>query len=236
MIKSFWQNISNISISATERSAELRKLRLINQMCFLAMLTTYLFVPFLVFIKHNYYTQVQFWAGTSCLFYLVLSKMRWHNASMAWIFVSILVNVFYCSLELPGGGVEYFLVPLGLIPFIIYDNVLVCVGSVAITSITFFASYFIKKTHIPFEAASAENIEYTFLLVLACVFTHCAIIIFQFKIANRKYEATIKKQKEVVEEKQKEILDSIHYARRIQNSLLPTQSYIQRKLSELKKK
>jgi len=37
-------------------------------------------------------------------------------------------------------------------------------------------------------------------------------------------------------EKQKEILDSIHYAKRIQRSLLPTEKYLERALNELKKK
>jgi tetratricopeptide (TPR) repeat protein len=38
------------------------------------------------------------------------------------------------------------------------------------------------------------------------------------------------KQKNIVEEKQKEILDSIHYARRIQQSLLPNKKYISKSL------
>lgn len=42
-------------------------------------------------------------------------------------------------------------------------------------------------------------------------------------------------QKELVDEKNKEILDSIRYAKRIQQSLLPTQKYIDRNLSKLKK-
>ena len=42
-------------------------------------------------------------------------------------------------------------------------------------------------------------------------------------------------QKEIVEEKQKEILDSIRYAKRIQQSLLPTEKYIDKKFKELKK-
>ncbi|HEY6160088.1 MAG TPA: hypothetical protein VI112_02665, partial [Bacteroidia bacterium] len=40
----------------------------------------------------------------------------------------------------------------------------------------------------------------------------------------------VEKQKHLVEEKQKEILDSIHYAKRIQHSLLPREAYISRKL------
>jgi ligand-binding sensor domain-containing protein len=39
-----------------------------------------------------------------------------------------------------------------------------------------------------------------------------------------------------IEEKQKEILDSIHYARRIQRSLLPTDKYLVRSLEQLKRR
>jgi ligand-binding sensor domain-containing protein len=46
----------------------------------------------------------------------------------------------------------------------------------------------------------------------------------------------LKKEKELVEEKQKEILDSIRYAKRIQNSLLPTQKYIEKSINKLKNK
>lgn len=38
-------------------------------------------------------------------------------------------------------------------------------------------------------------------------------------------------QKHIIEEKQKEILDSIHYARRIQTSLLPTEKYIVKQMT-----
>jgi tetratricopeptide (TPR) repeat protein len=50
---------------------------------------------------------------------------------------------------------------------------------------------------------------------------------------KRKDNMLITEQKLLVEEKQKEILDSIHYAKRIQGSLLPTEKYIQRNLKRL---
>ena len=42
-------------------------------------------------------------------------------------------------------------------------------------------------------------------------------------------------QRDVIEEKQKEIIDSIYYARRIQKSLLPTEKYIHKVFNRLKK-
>jgi len=46
----------------------------------------------------------------------------------------------------------------------------------------------------------------------------------------------VEKQKQIVENHQKEIIDSITYARRIQNSLLPTEKYIEKNIKRLKKR
>lgn len=46
----------------------------------------------------------------------------------------------------------------------------------------------------------------------------------------------IERQNVLLEEKQKEILDSIHYAKRIQQSLMPTEKYFKKKIDELQKK
>jgi tetratricopeptide (TPR) repeat protein len=48
-------------------------------------------------------------------------------------------------------------------------------------------------------------------------------------------KAMIEEQKLIVEEKQKALLDSIHYAKRIQQAMLPTESFIERVLNKTKK-
>jgi tetratricopeptide (TPR) repeat protein len=69
-------------------------------------------------------------------------------------------------------------------------------------------------------------------LVLVLAF---AIFIFRSFRQKQKANIEISKQKEVIEEKQKEILDSIYYARRIQRSLLPTEKYLERNLKKTQK-
>ena len=54
------------------------------------------------------------------------------------------------------------------------------------------------------------------------------------QITAQKHKVEI--QKDLLEEKQKEILDSIHYAKRIQESLLPNEISIDRALKRLQKK
>ncbi|MFL5752534.1 MAG: tetratricopeptide repeat protein [Bacteroidia bacterium] len=60
-------------------------------------------------------------------------------------------------------------------------------------------------------------------------------IVYRSLQQNRKAKEEIQKQKELVEEKQKEILDSIYYARRIQRSLLTNEKYIDKRLGILNK-
>ncbi len=60
-------------------------------------------------------------------------------------------------------------------------------------------------------------------LVLVCVFS---IFIFKGLQENKKANKIILSQKHLVEEKQKEIVDSITYAKRIQNAILPPKEYI----------
>lgn len=50
-------------------------------------------------------------------------------------------------------------------------------------------------------------------------------------IAAQKRQVEV--QRDIIEEKQKEIIDSINYARRIQKSLLPTEAYIQKSIKRL---
>lgn len=57
----------------------------------------------------------------------------------------------------------------------------------------------------------------------------------RFRVTS-KQKNIIEEQKQTVELKQMEILDSIRYAKRIQRSLLPTESYIERNLKKLKNK
>ena len=76
-------------------------------------------------------------------------------------------------------------------------------------------------------------------LVLVIAFS--GFVLNRFKV-TQKQKTIIEQQKVLVdeafthlEEKNKEVLDSIHYAKRIQTALLPSEKYIERKLNELNK-
>ncbi len=64
-------------------------------------------------------------------------------------------------------------------------------------------------------------------LLIYAVWTHTTTI--------QQAKQTINQQKKIIEEKNKDILDSIRYARRIQNALLPSEKYIDKELKRNKK-
>ncbi len=68
---------------------------------------------------------------------------------------------------------------------------------------------------------------------LALVLIFAFIMFNRFRV-TRKQKFIIEHQKQIVEAKQKEILDSIIYAKRIQQSLLPTEKYIEKNVNKLK--
>jgi len=62
-------------------------------------------------------------------------------------------------------------------------------------------------------------------VILGLISIFALVLMKRFRVTNR--------QKKIIEEKNKEILDSIHYAKRIQQSLLTSDIYIERALKKL---
>jgi tetratricopeptide (TPR) repeat protein len=81
------------------------------------------------------------------------------------------------------------------------------------------------------EKQKQINLIVVFASILLAIFLMIGIINYRQK---QKANALVLAQKKLLEEKQKEILDSINYASRIQNSLMPTDKYISKSLKKLK--
>jgi tetratricopeptide (TPR) repeat protein len=77
-----------------------------------------------------------------------------------------------------------------------------------------------------------QNTMLMFVLLILFLTITLAAFIFRSLQQNKKKNRIIEEQKELVEEKQKEILDSIHYAKRIQNALITSEKYIEKKLKQ----
>jgi len=106
----------------------------------------------------------------------------------------------------------------------------------------------VSKTHLADSLVAAEDSrvrnlellqrkkENSFLIISLCIAALIAVLLYNRFRVTRKQKHIIAGQKVLVEQKQKEILDSIHYAKSIQRSLLTSEKYIERTLNRLKEK
>jgi hypothetical protein len=96
--------------------------------------------------------------------------------------------------------------------------------AIVVLSISFFAPENVRQ-----EAAKYMNL----LSILFVVFLYRNVRKSKRAVVEKNKE--IEYQKQLIEHKQKEIIDSINYARRIQMTLITSEKYIQEKLQQLKK-
>ena len=90
-----------------------------------------------------------------------------------------------------------------------------------------------EKKVIALQLKQEQTTRYALYGGLALILIFSAFLYKRFKVEQRQKEV-IANQKHLVEEKQKEIVDSINYAKKIQQSLLPTEKYIERNVNKLK--
>ena len=100
------------------------------------------------------------------------------------------------------------------------------------------ATKLVQEKRDAVAAADARRQKIILLAVSGIGILVLFFALFAYRSYRQKMKSNIRitKQKEIIEEKQKEILDSINYASRIQRALLPSEKYFEKNLQGLQKK
>lgn len=80
---------------------------------------------------------------------------------------------------------------------------------------------------------AAEKARFQQIVIIIVIIGLILVLLFALFVARTLKQTRI--QKLLIEEKQREILDSIHYAKRIQSSLMPSEKHIDKNLRRLRK-
>jgi tetratricopeptide (TPR) repeat protein len=92
-----------------------------------------------------------------------------------------------------------------------------------------------KKDAIKAEEHKKNNFIILSFSVALILLVALAFYIYNTNKAKQKANKELEEQKNIIEEKQSEILSSIRYAKRIQNALLPSEAFIQKNIDRLSK-
>jgi len=100
-----------------------------------------------------------------------------------------------------------------------------------------------KEKQLSKEVIEEQNNFRNVLIVVVALIILLAIVLFRAFITKQKANtllesrnSEIQHQKDIIEEKNKSITDSIYYAKRIQTTLLPSEKYISKSMEKLNKK
>lgn len=193
--------------------------------------------------------------GISFLFFELSYEKRKKHANKILITGLILSAIFVIAIKLKMPFVEIFGVCLSYyfsftyLPLLTKNRiekwkqftrkkwhaVLLSIGDLISIS-TLILGYLFKKMHWP--GASIMLILGIIILALSLIGWNRLFskeIILRKQAEEKVNEAfdELKKQHKIIEEKNKEILDSLHYAKRIQQALLPTNKFIELRINKL---
>jgi serine phosphatase RsbU (regulator of sigma subunit) len=219
-----YTTIINIGALPKDSLRLTKKINLINSFCFLTIVSTFLFLFHLFFIKDYNYLPIQLGVTIALLGSFVFSKYRNFQGAFYWVFIISVINLFFRSIEAPNSGVEFFLIPAALVVVLIMENRNKGIPLILLALVAFWLSYYLKDNYQPSHIISTYYTQITFIIILNVVFLICVLLLYQFKILNSNYEQIIATQAKHLQHKNKEITDSINYAKRIQQAKLPSLS------------
>lgn len=215
-----WNRISHYGVD-TERKHELREVILSNRVVFIGIMMVLCFIP--VEIYFNGFTLVPveiFFAG---LFALVFPFHKKGYYLLAKYYIVLFTVAMICLMTLAVGGEsgsEYMLISIMVTPMVLFKERKHMLVMTAVVVLSLFLLKHFAGVIPPLVEVSL-NVRHSvqpYMLIMGLI-----ILFFQvyyFKSLNTSYQELLVKHRHLLEEKNKEIRDSIIYAKRIQNAVL----------------
>ena len=216
-----------LSIGVSEDNTEVlnRKIRTSNLVALSTMIILTSFSPLFFYFLHPLDLMFFGLFYSSAILNFFLVKRRYYMQAFTTNIVMAYIYFFWGTMAYGWNvNLQFYLLVMCMIVVIFYDNKSVIKLFIAFSIIAFFGLLFLMKDRrglidIPAEFDTIkQNMGYANLFVL---FVIISILIFFFKNQNLHYQERITEASKIIAEKNKEMLDSINYAQRIQSGLLP---------------
>ena len=219
--ESLWTRISFIGISKEQEFSH-KEVVLLNKIVFLSTMLMVTLIPTEVIM--NGWGLVPFEVGMSliCFVALYLNHLKKYTfAKFYFYFVATAVILTMGTLIGAGSGNELFLVPTFIFGAIMFDKPKIYI-SLAVIAFAAFCTLPILQENIKPSIELGMEFKNTFKYVMYTVsFTILFFAVYYFKNINIRFQHLLHAKNELIEEKNKEIVDSINYAERIQDAYLP---------------
>lgn len=234
-MKKFIKKITYAGIEFTENSHERKCLLIINRMSIILAILMLSFAALAPVLKTY---DILYFSLPFCVAFSVapfFNSKGWLKFTK-WFFtftpVLCLISIcFYNSIEL---GDRFFFLTTATIPIILFRKNWVVFLIFCVSVIAFIFTSWYQSTHEPVARLPKELQTQYYYFTLVSVFIVLFYVIRYFKRDSDEYEKELEEKNDLITEKNKEITDSIKYAQRIQNALLPSEKYFDKHLKNKK--
>ena len=225
-MKQLWDFISNLGYSSGLTHEEARRIKLLSRLNFITFIVLlFYFIVNLVIGIHSFLLLL-----IVTMFFLVTNLyLLYKKAYTVAKHFSIIIIAFCIGFFVLFNGdtfSEAFFIPLTAMPLIVFKDKKVAVFYLIVFIVLIISLKLNQSLFIPLTNLGKEELVFFKIMNVTCSAAITYFLTFYFKAANEEYESSLIKMNELVNEKNKEITDSIQYAKHIQNGILPSTSII----------
>jgi len=227
MMKKAWSYLSDIGISPTLPSDEARIIKLLNRISFIVCIFIIGYIPLIYFFKEQIMLpvllpEVLLFGFT---FYWV-KKEKFKTAKIYFLINALLFLGFIGLTSGKEGADKYLLIASSVLPLMLFKRKSYIILFFLANILLFFSIYTYQRYYPAFLHSSSASITISYYFNIATTFILIFFTIYYFKNINKQYEIKLVEKNKIIEEKNKDITDSINYAKKIQDAILPSDDYI----------
>jgi len=243
-IKKSWKKISCNGLSEFtlhEALEQFREIVLINRLISSVLIIMIFYLPLeLIFNGFVFIPYILIELGILALTLFFISK-KWFTFSKVYFFFACVLSILPMMYAVPSGaGNEYLLIPVSLIPVLLFHNKWLRSSLFVLVVIIFFIVINTREFIVPIIDVPLTTISFfrniylgvTFFLVFT-ILTYFKKIVTYLEKSNlnknvllQRFNSEISSQKLEIENQHHEIKSSIKYAQRIQRAILPSAKVI----------
>ncbi|MBL4593114.1 MAG: SpoIIE family protein phosphatase [Flavobacteriales bacterium] len=164
---------------------------------------------------------------------LFFNHKKWFGFSRIYFFIACIISILPMMYVVPeGAGNEFLLLPLALLPGLIFHNRWLDISFFLLVVTVFYVVLETRGLVEPIVDVTQEQINFFRNIYLGVVFLLSFTIIFYFRTLVNNFEEINKKKTLLLKASNDEIKASINYAKRIQQAILPPMSLIEDNLPQ----
>lgn len=164
---------------------------------------------------------------------LFFNYKKWFHFSKIYFFLACIVSILPMMYIVPSGaGNEFLLLPLALLPGLIFKNKWLNITFFGLVVVIFYIVLSTRELVEPIVNVTTEQISFFRNIYMGATFVLSFTIIFYFRTLVFEFDIINKRKNKQLKTSNDEIKASISYAKRIQEAILPSASLIKKNLPQ----